>query len=191
VADIVTVARANRVLLRKLLVVAAAMFGFGFALVPIYKKICETAGIYNLDRPDEVRNTQVDTGRLVTIEFDANTRGLPWEFRPLQRSVQVHPGQLVQVLYEARNNSGTPVVGQAIASYGPQAAAQYVKKLECFCFARQELQANEARQMPVQFVVDARLPADVSVITLSYTFFELPGTRQDSAGRAGDMWESG
>ncbi len=186
-----TVAHANRVLLRKLLVVAAAMFGFGFALVPIYKKICETAGIYNLDRPDSVRNTQVDNGRLVTIEFDANTRGLPWEFRPLQRSVQVHPGQLVQVLYEARNTSGTPVVGQAIASYGPQVAGEYVKKLECFCFARQELKGNETRQRPVQFVGDTRLPAEVSVITLSYTFFELPGARQDSAGRREDMKDSG
>jgi cytochrome c oxidase assembly protein subunit 11 len=151
------------------------MFGFGFALVPLYQKFCQTAGIYNLEQPDEVRNTQVDETRLVTIEFDANTRGLPWEFRPLQRSVQVHPGQVVQVLYEARNNAAAAVVGQAVASYGPQLAGQYVKKIECFCFARQELKGNETRQMPVQFVVDARLPAEVTVITLSYTFFELPG----------------
>jgi cytochrome c oxidase assembly protein subunit 11 len=170
-----SVVDANRVLLRKLVVVALAMFGFGFALVPLYQKFCQTAGIYNLDQPDEVRNTQVDESRLVTIEFDANTRGLPWEFRPLQRSVQVHPGQVVQVLYEARNNAPAAVVGQAVASYGPQLAGQYVKKIECFCFARQELKGKETRQMPVQFVVDARLPAEVAVITLSYTFFELPG----------------
>ncbi len=100
-----SVAELNRVMLRKLLVVAVLMFGFGFALVPIYEKICQTAGIYDLEKPDVVRNTQVDEGRLVTIEFDANTRGLPWEFRPLQRSVRVHPGQLVQVLYEARNTA--------------------------------------------------------------------------------------
>ena len=172
-----SVADSNRVMLRKLLVVAVAMFGFGFALVPIYKKICQTAGIYDLEQADEVRNTQVDESRLLTIEFDANTRGLPWEFRPLQHSVQVHPGQLVQVLYEARNTAAAPVVGQAIASYGPQVAGQYVKKIECFCFTRQELKANETRQMPVQFVVDARLPGDVTVITFSYTFFELPGGR--------------
>ena len=139
-------------MLRKLLVVAVLMFGFGFALVPIYEKICETAGIYDLEKPDVVRNTQVDEGRLVTIEFDANTRGLPWEFRPLQRSVRVHPGQLVQVLYEVRNTGGAPIVGQAIPSYGPQVAGEYVKKIECFCFTRQELKANETRRMPVQFV---------------------------------------
>ena len=177
-----SVAELNRVMLRKLLVVAVLMFGFGFALVPIYEKICQTAGIYDLEKPDVVRNTQVDEGRLVTIEFDANTRGLPWEFRPLQRSVKVHPGQLVQVFYEARNTAGAPVVGQAIASYGPQVAGEYVKKIECFCFTRQELKANETRRMPLQFVVDTRLPSDVSVITFSYTFFELPGGRGTDAG---------
>jgi cytochrome c oxidase assembly protein subunit 11 len=177
-----SVAKANRVLLGKLAVVALAMFGFGFALVPIYKKICEAAGIYDLDRPAEVRNTQVDESRLITIEFDANTRDLPWDFRPLQARVQVHPGQMIQVLYEVRNNTPTPVVGQAIASYGPQVAAEYVKKLECFCFSRQELKGHETRRMPVQFVVDPGLPEEVTVITLSYTFFELPEGKPAAAG---------
>ena len=170
-----SVAELNQVTLRKLLVVAVAMFGFGFALVPIYQKICQTAGIYDLDKPDVVGNTQVDEKRWITIEFDGNSRGLPWDFRPLQRSVKVHPGQLVQVMFEARNTAGALVVGQAIASYGPQVAGEYVKKIECFCFKRQELKPNETRQMPLQFVVDARLPKDVSVITFSYTFFEIPG----------------
>lgn len=169
-----SVESANRVTLRKLAVVAVAMFGFGFALVPIYKKICESAGIYNLEQPDQVRNTQVDQSRVVTVEFDANTRGLPWDFRPLQTSVSVHPGQVVQILYEARNNTDAAIVGQAVASYGPQLAGRYVKKVECFCFSRQELKARETRQMPVEFVVDPRLPKDVNVITLSYTFFALP-----------------
>ena len=124
-------AYANRRLLRKLLVVAAGMFAFGFALVPIYKKICEATGLYDLSRADTVRNTQVDQSRLLTIEFDANTRGLPWEFRPLQKSVRAHPGEMIQVLYEVRNTSDAPVLGQAIPSYGPQAVAQYVKKIEC------------------------------------------------------------
>ena len=171
------VERANRQLLRKLVVVATGMFAFGFALVPIYKKICETAGLYDLGGADAVGNTQVDESRLLTIEFDANTRGLPWEFRPLQKSVRAHPGELIQVLYEVRNASDAPVLGQAIPSYGPQAVAQYVKKVECFCFARQELRANETRQLPVQFVVDPQLPRDVTVITLSYTFFQLGPVR--------------
>jgi cytochrome c oxidase assembly protein subunit 11 len=171
-------AAANRIILRKLIVIAVAMFGFGFALVPIYEKFCQATGIYDLQRPDEVRNTQVDDGRLLTLEFDTNTRGLPWEFRPLQKRVQVHPGQLVQVMFEVHNTTSAAVMGQAIASYGPQLASQYVKKLECFCFTRQELKANETRQMPVQLIVDSQLPRDVTVITLSYTFFELPGGQQ-------------
>ena len=171
-------AAANRVVLRKLIVIAVAMFGFGFALVPIYEKFCQATGIYDLQRPDEVRNTQVDDGRLLTLEFDTNARGLPWEFRPLQKSVQVHPGQLVQVMFEVHNTTSAAVMGQAIASYGPQLASQYVKKLECFCFTRQELKANETRQMPVQLIVDSQLPRDVTVITLSYTCFELPGGPQ-------------
>jgi cytochrome c oxidase assembly protein subunit 11 len=177
----VNVAHSNRTLMRKLLVVAAGMFAFGFALVPIYKKICETTGIYNLEQPDEVHNTQIDESRLLTIEFDANTRGLPWEFRPLQKSVRAHPGETIQVLYEVHNTSAGTVLGQAIPSYGPQAVAQYVKKIECFCFTRQELNGNETRQMPVQFVVDAQLPRDVTTITLSYTFFEVPGGKTPGA----------
>jgi cytochrome c oxidase assembly protein subunit 11 len=172
-----SVAESNRSTLIKLVVIALAMFGFGFALVPLYKKFCEAAGIYNLQRADEARNTQVDPSRLVTIEFDANTRDLPWEFRPLQKSVQVHPGQMVQVIYEVKNSGGESIVGQAVPSYGPQIAAQYVKKVECFCFSRQEVKAGETRQLPVQLVVDSKLPAQVKVITLSYTFFELPGGR--------------
>jgi cytochrome c oxidase assembly protein subunit 11 len=171
-------AQSNRTTLVKLAVVAMAMFGFGFALVPLYKKFCETAGVYDLQRPDQVRNTQVDEARTLTVQFDASTRNLPWQFRPLTRSVQVHPGQMVQVVFEVSNPTGAAIVGQAIPSYGPQGAAQYVKKIECFCFARQEVKAGETRQMPVQFVVDPALPADVSTITLSYTFFELPGARE-------------
>jgi cytochrome c oxidase assembly protein subunit 11 len=172
----------NRVILRKLVVVALVMFGFGFALVPIYEKICETTGINNLFSADEVRNTQVDAGRTLTIQFDTNTRDLPWEFRPLQKSIQAHPGEMVQVVFEVRNTTGSARLGQAIPSYGPQVAGQFVKKIECFCFTRQELKANETRQMPVQFVVDPQLPRDVSVITMSYTFFELPGGKGSGQG---------
>jgi cytochrome c oxidase assembly protein subunit 11 len=173
--DAVT-ARANRRLFAKLLVIACGMFGFGFALVPFYEKICEVTGIRNVFQPDRLpANTQVDAARTVTIEFDANTHGLAWTFKPLQRSVRIHPGELTTVAYEVRNPLDRPVTGQAVPSYGPQAAAQYFKKMECFCFTQQTLAAGEVREMPVVFVVDPRLPQDVRTITLSYTFFEVAG----------------
>jgi len=162
-------------MLAKLAVFAVAMFGFGFALVPFYKAICEATGLTNLLKPDAPLNTQVDKSRLVTVEFDANTRGLPWSFTPQSRSVTVHPGELVQVMYEVRNQSDNPMVGQAIPSYGPKVAGGYFRKMECFCFNKQELGAREARQLPVVFVVDPALPKEVGTVTLSYTFFELDG----------------
>jgi len=168
--------RANKRMLTRLSLFAVAMFGFGFALVPFYEKICEVTGINNLLKPAAaVENTQVDKSRWVTLEFDANSHGLEWDFRPVQRSVRVHPGEMVQIEYDVRNNGDKAIVGQAIPSYGPKHAAPFVKKLECFCFTQQPLQAGEGKRMPVQFVIDSTLPADLSTITLSYTFFEVKG----------------
>jgi cytochrome c oxidase assembly protein subunit 11 len=100
------------------------------------------------------------------VQFDANLRNeLPWSFRPLTKSMQVHPGELVHVVYEVKNASDRGVFGQAVPSYGPQVAGRYFKKLECFCFTRQELKPNETREMPVVFVVEPGLPADVHTIT--------------------------
>ncbi len=167
----------NRGLLIKLFVVALGMFGFGFALAPFYSKICEVAGLNQLQAKDVVAvNTQVDTSREVTFQFDANLRSeLPWSFRPLTKSLKVHPGQLVHVVFEVKNASNESVFGQAIPSYGPQLAAAYVKKLECFCFTRQELKPQETREMPVVFLLDSTLPKDVHTVTLSYTFFKVDG----------------
>jgi cytochrome c oxidase assembly protein subunit 11 len=165
----------NRLLLAKLSVVVVAMFGFGYALVPFYEKICDVTGLRNIARADPVRNTQVDTTRDVRIEFDSNIRKLPWQFRALTPVVDVHPGELRQVMFEIVNGTDRVLTGQAIPSYGPPHAAQYFRKLECFCFSQQTLQPGERRQMPVVFVVDAALPADVATITLSYTFFEVEG----------------
>jgi cytochrome c oxidase assembly protein subunit 11 len=165
----------NRSMLLRLAVVALAMFGFGYALVPFYEKICEVTGLRNIDRADEVRNTQVDATRSVTVELDANTRGLSWRFRPLAPSVVVHPGALTQVDYEIVNETGSPVTGQAIPSYVPREAARYFRKLDCFCFTTQTLKPGERRTMPVVFVLDRELPAGVDRITLSYTFFEVEG----------------
>ncbi len=167
--------RDNRVLLVKLGVIVVAMFGFGYALVPFYEKICEVTGLRNIAQADEVRNTQVDATRDVRIEFDSNVRKLPWQFRALTPVIGVHPGEVRQVMYEIVNTTDRPMTGQAIPSYGPQNAAQYFRKLECFCFAKQTLQPGERRQMPVVFVIDAALPKDIATITLSYTFFEVEG----------------
>jgi len=176
----------DRRVLARLLVVAGLMFGFGYAMVPLYRTFCEVTGINNLlNADDAVRNTQVDTSRKITVEFDANLHGLPWRFEPGQASVAVHPGELVHVVYRVSNNRNHPVTGQAIPSYGPQLAAVHFKKMECFCFARQTLGPGESREMPVVFVIDPALPKDVATITLSYTFFEVAGTLAEPATRPG------
>ena len=173
------VSAANRVMLKKLVVVSALMFGFGFALVPFYEKICQVTGLRDVFTPDAAaaKNTQVDASRSVNIEFDANIQRLAWTFKPLERYVSVHPGEVTQVVYEVRNTLDRPVTGQAVPSYGPERASQYFEKLECFCFRQQTLAAGEVRKMAVVFVVDPKLPKDINTITLSYTFFEVAGTQ--------------
>src|SRR5512145_2016247 len=169
----------NRTILRKLVVVAVLMFGFGWALVPLYRKICEVTGINvvttrDADAERAARNTQVDTSRTVVIEFDANSQG-PWRFRPHVNHLTVHPGELVHVDYDLVNLEGRAMAGQAIPSYAPMQSARYFQKLECFCFKQQVLAAGETRRFPVVFFIDPDLPKDVTQITLSYTFFEIPG----------------
>ena len=167
--------RANRALLTKLGVIVVAMFGFGYALVPFYEKICEVTGLRDIDKADKVVNTQVDLTRSVRIEFDTNLHDMPWKFRALDATTDIHPGEVTQVMFEVVNTADHPVTGQAIPSYGPRNAAQYFRKLDCFCFARQTLAAGETRRMPVVFVIDPQLPANLSTITLSYTFFAVEG----------------
>jgi cytochrome c oxidase assembly protein subunit 11 len=165
----------NQTMLKKLTVFTAVMFAFGFALVPIYKKICEVTGVNDFMKPEAVKNTQIDMSRTIKVEFDANARNLPWNFKPEVTSLNVHPGELTTVVYEVSNTTSRDMTGQAIPSYGPTQAAQHFKKLECFCFAKQTFAANERRLMPVVFLVDPDLPKDINTITLSYTFFEMPG----------------
>ena len=172
----------------KLVVVAALMFGFGYALVPIYKTICTALGINVLslaeldvqggaraDPKSAAKNTQIDTSRTITIEFDANSRG-PWEFHPAKRSVDVHPGEMTTVMYEFRNVQNRTMAAQAIPSYAPMQAMPYFNKLECFCFNQYTLKPGESKQWPVVFVIDPKLSKDVKTITLSYTFFEVGGS---------------
>lgn len=167
----------------KLGVITLGMFAFGYALVPLYKAICEATGINILSLSERQVpgvnaklpvNTQVDTTRTITVEFDANARG-PWDFKPAQRSVQVHPGELTTVMYEFQNIQNRAMAAQAIPSYAPKQSMAHFHKLECFCFQQYTLQAGEKKRWPVAFVIDPKLPKDVTTITLSYTFFEVGG----------------
>ena len=173
----------NSRLKTRLLVVAVAMFGFGYALVPIYKALCEYTGINvlalgdrNIESTAESRpvNTQVDKTRTITVEFDSNVRG-PWYFKPEVTSIQVHPGEMTTVKYEFQNMQDRRISAQAIPSYAPLQAAANFHKLECFCFREYTLEAGESKSWPVVFVVDPKLSSDVKTITLSYTFFEVGG----------------
>ena len=170
----------NRRMVAKLVAVVAMMFAFGYALVPIYRTICEALGVNVIARTeqqgvsDAPSSTQVDLSRTVTVEFDANARG-PWDFRPETARVEVHPGEVVTVMYEFRNRQDRTMAAQAFPSYAPQTAAPHFRKLECFCFTEHVLKPGEAKRWPVVFVVDRKLPKDVRTITLSYTFFEVGG----------------
>lgn len=174
--------RDNRRMLGKLLVVAAVMAGFGYALVPIYNTICSALGINVLALSETdtagsgaaAHNTQVDASRTITVEFDANAHG-PWEFHPEKRSVQVHPGEVTTVMYEFRNVQNRTMAAQAIPSYAPMQAMPYFNKLECFCFNQYTLKPGESKRWPVVFTIDKKLSKDVKTITLSYTFFEVGG----------------
>lgn len=179
-----SIATLNRQMLLKLLVVTVFMFCFGYALVPAYKAICELTGINVVTSKNEYgiralgatkpveNNTQIDYSRTVTIEFDSNARG-PFRFRPVKNFIEVHPGELNQIIYEVVNEQNQTIVAQAIPSYAPKIATQHFTKLECFCFQQQSLAPKESREMPVMFVIDPNLPKYVKTITLSYTFFEI------------------
>jgi len=184
----------NRRMVAKLVTVVAMMFAFGYALVPIYRTICEALGVNVIARSEPQSeapaSTQVDFGRTVTVEFDANARG-PWDFRPETARIDIHPGEVVTVMYEFRNRQERTMAAQAFPSYAPAAAAAHFRKLECFCFSEHVLKPGETKRWPVVFVVDARLPKDVRTITLSYTFFEVGGKSPVEPARAADAAPTG
>lgn len=169
-------AKVNRRLALKLGVVAVAMFGFGYALAPIYDIVCRALGIGGKTggrvEAQVATAKPVDRSRTVTIELTGlATTGLPWEFRPLTKKLEVHPGEMHEVKYWVRNTGNETITGQAVPSVTPGLIAVNFKKIECFCFSRQTLLPGEAREMPVRFVVDPALDKNVQIITLSYTFF--------------------
>jgi len=163
----------NRQLMGKLLVIVVLMAGFGFAMVPMYRQICEALGITQT-RAVASANTQVDASRLVTVELVASSSGLPWRFEAIEREVRIHPGQLATVNYRVVNTLGRPVTAHAVMNAAPANAGRYIEKQACFCFSDQSLAAGEERVMPVVFRVRPDAPKDMATISLSYTFFEAP-----------------
>lgn len=179
-------AGSNRRMMGKLALLATLMFGFGWAMIPLYNAICEATGLRNLTKRDAgaeavARNSQVDPSRTITVEFDTNFHGA-FQFKPEVRSIQVHPGELATVEYELINLSGGRTAGQAIPSYAPSNSARHFRKVQCFCFEQQTMEANEVRRFPVVFVIDTDLPANIDRITLSYTYYDVGGLRGESAG---------
>ena len=168
------VKKKNRRLVMYLMAIVVGMFGFGFALVPLYNVFCKVTGLNGKTNQTAVYNSgEVDNSRTVTIQFLAtNNANLPWDFYPLVSSIKVHPGQNTRIAYYAKNNSSQTMTVQAIPSVTPGLAANHLKKTECFCFTQQTFKAGEGRTMPVLFHVDAQLPKDINEIALSYTMFD-------------------
>ena len=179
---------ANTRLMHKLLWVTVAMFGFGFALVPLYSVFCQITGLNGKTQridAEAARDLVVDETRWVNVEFIASVNsGMPWEFKPRQTRMRVHPGEINRTAYYARNTAAEAITGQAVPSLAPGLAAAHFKKIECFCFDRQVLQAGEAREMPVRFFVDRKLAPEIQTVTLSYTFFNVDAA---SAKKYGSM----
>jgi cytochrome c oxidase assembly protein subunit 11 len=180
----------NKRLMRKLALVAVGMVGFSYALVPLYNLVCDITGIGG--RSGRIEKEQAlaqrpDKNREITVQFDANVNAnLPWEFKPLTKIVKVHPGEVAQVSYFAKNMSAEKITGQAVPSVAPIKASKYFNKTECFCFSQQTFGPGEGREMPLRFIVDPDLPKDVRTITLSYTFFNTQqgGVKEDAGKQA-------
>jgi len=184
-------AAANRKVVKRLTIAAVAMFGFGFALVPLYDVFCDITGINGKTGRIELEaalGQTVDEDRMVTVEFLATVSSdLPWEFKPMVKKVKVHPGEVTEVHYYAMNKTDNQIAGQAVPSLAPGLAAKYFNKTECFCFTRQSLGPGEGKQMPLRFVVDPALPDEVQRVSLSYTFYQaepVAAGKEDSSDSA-------
>jgi len=164
----------NKKVVLILVVAVIGMFGFGFALVPLYDVFCNITGLNGKTNNQAVsNNAPVDKSRLITVQFIAtNNATLPWKFYPLIKKVKVHPGENRRIAYYAENDSGKTMVVQAIPSVSPNDAARYLKKTECFCFNQQTLKSGESMDMPLIFHIDKDIPKNVRTITLSYTLFD-------------------
>jgi cytochrome c oxidase assembly protein subunit 11 len=178
----VDIDRANRRLLWKMLMVVALMFGFGFALVPLYDVFCDLTGLNGKVSTEAADGNpyRADLGREVALEFITSVNGaMPLKFRAEKSKMKVHPGEYYTVNFYAENLSDKTLIGQAIPSVAPGLAAPSLKKTECFCFAEQRFEPHQERKMPVRFVVDPGLSSDIIDMTLSYTFFDITDKKQD------------
>ena len=161
----------------KLTMIPLLMFGFGFALIPLYDVFCDITGLNGKTgriEASEIDASLVDTSRTIEVRFLAGTNtGLPWSFEPLVKKMEVHPGQVYEAVYRVRSSSKESTLGQAVPSVSPGQAAQHFNKTECFCFTQQELAGFETRDMPLRFIVGTDISEKIEQITLSYTFFSL------------------
>ncbi len=161
----------------KLSLIPVLMFGFGFALVPLYDVFCDITGINGKTGRVEASTidaSQVDISRTIEVRFLASTNaGLPWSFEPAVTKMEVHPGKLYEAIYRVRNTVDKPTTGQAIPSVSPGLAAEHFNKTECFCFTQQELAGFESRDMPLRFIIDNAISENIEQITLSYTFLSV------------------
>ncbi len=182
---------ANRRLISRLLLLVLVMFGFGYALVPLYRVFCDVTGLNGKTgriSAATAAEIKVDQARVVKVEFLTSVNaGFPWTFKPLITHVDVHPGAETLVMFEATNASNAAVAGQAVPSLAPSAAARFFSKTECFCFTQQTLAAGETKQMPVRFVVNPKLPPKIMTLTLSYTFFRATARASANAVASVDL----
>ncbi len=172
-------------LVRKLVVIVLAMFGFGFAMVPLYDVFCDITGLNGKTATEaaQINESGIDTDRTITVQFISRTaKEMPWEFRPEIAEIVVHPGETKIIKFYAKNNTLVDMLGQAVPSVAPGRAANYFKKIECFCFEQQFLSGQEEVWMPLQFYIDAEIPTDVNTLTLSYTLFDI--SLSDKASQA-------
>lgn len=170
--------KSNKKVVSKLLLIVFGMFGFGFALVPLYDVFCDITGLNGKTNTTAATYVEdgVDKSRTITVQFLSRTaQGIPWKFEPMQREMKVHPGEVHFVKFYAKNESTRDIIGQAVPSVSPGLGAAYFQKIECFCFTQQPLKASEDVEMGLQFYVDLELPVDISTLTLSYTLYDVTG----------------
>lgn len=178
----------NNKVVMKLVVIVFGMFGFGFALVPLYDVFCAITGINGKTSNEAAQyvDIEVDESRLITVEFITRINsGMPWKFETQTRRVQVHPGKMHQVDFYAFNPANRDIIGQAVPSVSPGTAAIYLNKTECFCFEQQPLKSGEETIMPMQFYVDPELPKDINYFTVQYTLYDVTGNTQEIAMNRG------